>query len=137
MILIPTRVGPSAIHGLGLFTTRAVKAGEPIWRFVPGFDQRFLPETVEALPSPAREHVLWFAYVDMADGCRVLSGDLTCFMNHSDKPNTGIPSMMDDTTTTYALRDLAEGEEITCDYLAFDADAERKLRPSHQPSGPS
>lgn len=131
MILIPTRVGPSAIHGLGLFTARAVKAGEPIWRFVQGFDQRFSPETVAALPSPAREHVLWFAYVDMADGYRVLSGDLTCFMNHSDTPNTGIPPTMGETTTTYSLRDLAEGEEITCDYRAFDADAERKLSPGH------
>lgn len=127
MILIPTRVRPSAIHGLGLFTVRTVKAGEPIWRFVEGFDQRFSPEKVAALPSPAREHVMWFAYEDQVDGHRVLSGDLTCFMNHSDTPNTGIPSGMRETTTTYALRDLAEGEEITCDYRAFDADAGRKL----------
>lgn len=127
MILIPTRVGPSAIHGLGLFTARAVKSGEPIWRFVEGFDQRFSPEKFATMPSPAREHVMWFAYVDMADGHRVLSGDMTCFMNHSDKPNTGIPSGLLETTTTYALRDLAAGEEITCNYRAFDADAARKL----------
>jgi SET domain-containing protein len=29
---------------------------------------------------------------------------------------------------TCALRDIAAGEELTCDYRAFDAEAEAKLR---------
>ncbi len=127
MILVRTRVAPSTIHGLGSFAAEEIPLGTPIWRFVIGFDQEVVPAAFETLPSEAQAHIRWFAYVDASTGNRVLSGDHCCFMNHSASPNTGAPSGAAPPITTVALRDIAAGEELTCDYRAFDAEAAIKL----------
>jgi SET domain-containing protein len=127
MMLVRTRVAPSKIHGLGLFAVEFISQGRPIWRFQAGFDHDFSPEQFAALPAPACEHARWFAFTDQVTGHVVLSGDHACFMNHSARPNTGVPPNTPPPVTTVALRDIAAGEEITCDYFAFDADAPRKL----------
>lgn len=129
MLLVKTRVGPSSIHGLGLYAVETIPQGTAIWRFCPGFDREFPLETLAGFPDPAREHIRWFSFVDKASGCAVLSGDHACFMNHSPTPNTGAPSDAIPPVTTVALREIPAGEEITCDYHAFDADAVRKLTP--------
>lgn len=127
MILVRTRVAPSTIHGLGLFAVEIIPRGTAIWRFELAFDREFSPEQFAALPSQAQAHLRWFAYVDASTGNRVLSGDHCCFMNHSASPNTGAPSGASPPITTVALRDIAAGEELTCDYHAFDAEAALKL----------
>ena len=127
MIFIETRVAPSAIHGLGLFTVHAVPRGTPVWKFQPGFDREFSPAQFAALPPEAQRHLRWFAFLDLADGKWVLSGDHACFMNHSVSPNTGAMPDAAPPVVTVTLRDLAADEEITCDYFAFDDEAARKL----------
>lgn len=127
MMLIRTRVAPSTIHGMGLFTVEPVAQGTPIWRFEPGFDHDFSPEQFAALPPLAREHTRWFSFVSKTDGHLIRSGDHACFINHSPKPNSGATPDAVSPITTVALRDLAAGEEITCDYFAFDAEASPKL----------
>lgn len=126
-MLIRTRVAPSVIHGMGLFAAEAVPKGTPVWRFEAGFDREFSPEVVASLPTGAREHLRWFGYISADTGRVVLSGDHSCFMNHSATPNTGAPAESPPPFTTVALRDLAAGEEITCDYSSFDADTAWKL----------
>lgn len=126
MLLIKTRVGPSAIHGLGLFAVEAAPRGTPIWRFEPDFDREFSAAQMAAFPEPAREHLRWFGFFSR-DGRVTLSGDHSCFMNHSAEPNTGAPTDAVAPVTTVALRDIVAGEELTSDYFAFDADAARKL----------
>jgi len=127
MMLIPNRVQPSAIHGLGLFTVAFVPAGTPVWRYLPGFDHDFSPADFAALPPLARAHVRWFCFVSRYNGHVILSGDHACFINHSPPPSTGAPPDAPSPVTTVALRDLAVGEEITCDYFAYDADTPWKL----------
>lgn len=127
MLLIRTQVRPSSIHGLGLFAVMPVPRGTPIWRFEAGFDRLFPRNSPEALPDLIREHLNWFAYVRREDGALVLSGDHACFMNHAAPPNTGMPPHALADGPTVALRDIAAGEELTCDYFAFDAHAARKL----------
>ncbi|MFO1461482.1 MAG: SET domain-containing protein [Verrucomicrobiota bacterium] len=127
MMLIRTVVRPSSIHGMGLFALERIPKGTEIWRFEPGFDRTFAPETVQALPPLVRDHIHWFAYRSHEDGQWVLSGDHTCFMNHSEAPNTGtLPDTLPPVTTV-ALRDIPAGEELTCDYRAFDLEASKKL----------
>jgi SET domain-containing protein len=128
MMLIETRVQPSAIHGLGLFTVKSVARGTPVWKFQPGFDREFSPAEFAALPPAAQQHLRWFAFLDGNNGQWILSGDHACFMNHSSMPNTGAPSDAKPPVVTVALRDLAAGEEITCNYFSFDAEAAGKLR---------
>lgn len=127
MMLIRTRVGPSAIHGLGLFAAESVAKGTPVWRFERGFDQEFSSEEAAALPAHTREHLRGYGFVSREDGRIVKSGDHACFMNHAAPPNTGAARGATGPVTTVALRDIAAGEELTCDYGAFDADAEWKL----------
>jgi SET domain-containing protein len=127
MMLVRTRVGPSRIHGSGLFAVDPLPAGTPIWRFQPGFDHDFAPEQFAALPAIAREHTRWFCFVSKADGHVILSGDHACFINHSPEHNTGAPPNAPAPVTTVALRDSAAGEEITCDYWSYDADTPWKL----------
>ncbi len=126
-MLIKTHVAPSTVHGLGLFAEEFIPRGTPVWRCQPGFDRDFPPQQVEAWPLAAREHVRWFSFVRPADGHFILSGDHACFMNHSAEPNTGAAPGTVEPVTTVACRDIAPGEELTCDYYAFDADAPRKL----------
>lgn len=135
MLLIPARVGPSRIHGNGLFATQAVLASTPIWRHHPGFDPVLAAKEVESLPEAARNHVHWFGFQSAEDRSWHLSGDLACFMNHDPHPNTGRPANQDGPVVTVALRDIAEGEELTCDYRAFDAAIAEKLGPGTDPSG--
>ena len=126
MMLVSHRVAPSAIHGFGLFAAQFVPRGTPVWRFVAGFDREFSPEAVASLPVPAQAHLRWFGFVSRETGCVTLAGDHACFMNHASYPNTGAPDAVGPVTTV-ALRDIAAGEEMTCDYPAFDDDAARKL----------
>lgn len=125
MILIPVRVGPSPIHGLGLFVSEAVGRGTPVWRFDAGFDREFSPEQVAAFPPSVQAHIRWFGWINRANGRWVLSGDHACFMNHAFPPNTGARAGEEYTVT---LADLAVGTELTCDYRAFDGAAAEKLQ---------
>lgn len=127
MLLVKTRLAPSSIHGMGLFAAEAIPRGTPFWRFEPGFDQAISSERFASLPELTRQHIRWFAFRDEAVGPYVLSGDFCCFMNHSSEPNTGAPSDAQPPITTIAVRDIAAGEELTCDYFAFDAEAAQKL----------
>ena len=131
VLLIPTDLAPSRIHGLGVVTRGPVSAGTPVWRFQPGFDVIFGPEAVRALPESAREFLRHYAYLDAATSGYVLNADHGRFMNHSETPNTGMGpggGGEGDTVVTVALCDLPAGTELTCDYRAFDADVAWKLR---------
>jgi len=127
MMLIATRVQPSAIHGLGLFAVNFIPVGTPVWKFQPGFDHDFSPAQFAALPPLARQHTRWFCFVSQTDGHVILSGDHACFINHASNPNTGAPPAAGPPVVTVALRDIAAGEEITCNYFAYDADTPWKL----------
>ena len=127
MILVKTRVAPSTIHGMGLFAVEAIPRGTLVWRFAPGFDREFTPEQFAALPAEAQAHLRWFAYVDRKAGVWVLSGDHSCFMNHSADPNTGAPNDATPPVVTTALREIGASEELTCNYWEFDDEAGKKL----------
>ena len=129
MLLIATRVAPSAIHGLGVFAGQFIADGSPIWRFAPEFDREFSPKQFSELPAQAQAHTRWFAFVNSQSGHWILSGDHACFMNHSPRPNTGALPNSVSPVTTVALRDIAAGEELTCNYFAFDGHAKQKLGP--------
>jgi SET domain-containing protein len=126
MMLIETRVQPSAIHGMGLFAAKFIPRGAAVWKFQPGFDHDFSPAQFAALPALARQHTRWFCFVSKNDGHVILSGDHACFINHSLNPNTGASSGASP-VVTIALRDIAAGAEITCNYFDYDADTPWKL----------
>jgi SET domain-containing protein len=112
---------------MGLFAVHFVPRGTPVWKFQPGFDHDFSPAQFAALPALARAHTRHFCFVSKADGHVILSGDHACFINHSTNPNTGAPPTPTEPVVTVALRDIAAGEEIMCNYFDYDADTRWKL----------
>ena len=128
MFVVKTRLAPSQIHGLGTFADEFIPQGSTIWVFHPGFDLEFSPDDLEGLPSFTRERIMHFAYVSLRTGKGMLCADDARFMNHSCCPNTMDGTDPNGYQATIATKDIQVGEEITCDYYEFDADASRKLR---------
>jgi uncharacterized protein len=124
MLLIKTFVRASAVHGLGLFAAAAIPKHTPIWRFDPWLDRIISPGDLLALPEAAREFVSQYGF-RLVDGGWIVDGDNARFMNHGSPPNQG--KLEKDAPHTVALRDIAAGEEILCDYYAFDTEAGAKL----------
>ncbi len=116
MLLVPTHLGPSSIHGIGAFASAAIPAGTKIWEFQPGLDLIVPDALVDRLPASARDFVRIYAFRSSYwPGGFVLCFDHSRFINHSATPNTD-----NRTEFTYAVRDIAAGEEITCDYGELD-----------------
>ena len=115
MFVIKTRVGPSPIHGTGVFACENVAIGGPVWRFHPPFDHILPEQDIAALPEAARQYLQIYAYTSLDLGGRlVLSGDHARFINHSDDPNPDARPVL-----SIARKSIASGDEITCDYGAF------------------
>ena len=118
MFIIQTRIGPSTIHGTGVFADEDVAQGQPIWQFAPGLDLVVPAQTIAAAPKAFQAYMDMYAYVSpLVAGGMILSCDHAKFLNHSDDPNTEIRGH-----TTHARRDIRRGEELTCDYRICVAD---------------
>jgi SET domain-containing protein len=119
MLLITTYVAQSQIEGLGVFSGEFVPRGSLLWSLNPKFDI-FVHETeIGALPPHMRTFIARYSYPHLEmPGYRVVDVDNGRFMNHSLAPNTDFRIF----DKGYALADIAEGEEITCNYHEFDPD---------------
>ncbi len=121
MLLVPTRKEQSPIHGTGLFAAEPIPAGTPTWRFTPGIDLSIHPDAVKQFTEVSRDWFLMYAYLDIRTGLYVLCADDARFMNHSETPNVGGNYEQEPVFgVDVAQRDIAEGEELTCDYRTFD-----------------
>ena len=116
MMLVRCRVGPSTVDGLGAFADELIRAGQPVWRLDPQLDRLLDPATLGDLPAVPREFLNRHAYWDAGHGALVLCCDDARFMNHSATPN--VSEVRD--ACCVALRDIAAGEELTCDYHQLD-----------------
>jgi uncharacterized protein len=128
MLTVKTRLGPSAIEGIGLFADEDIPQGTVTWRYMPGYDRLFTTAEIAALPEPARSNLLNHLYRDDTSGTYVFCLDNAHFMNHAADPNTaGVHANGAIEGYDVATRDICKGEEMTCDYRTFDADYRAKL----------
>jgi SET domain-containing protein len=119
MLLISTYVAPSQIEGLGVFAGEFVPAGNLIWSLNPKFDIFFLETELAPLPPHVQTFLARYSYPHLEmPGYRVVDVDNGRFMNHSLTPNTDFRVF----DKGYALVDIAQGDEITCNYHEFDPD---------------
>jgi SET domain-containing protein len=133
MLLVKTRIAPSAIHGIGIFADEFIPKGTIIWEFTHGFDVYLTAEEIQTLPAPAQAQMLKYCHREVDNAKYVLCADDARFFNHSDEPNTvDLPGLEG---PTIAARDIGIGEELTGDYWDFDADAAFKLR-TERPTRP-
>lgn len=126
MMLVKARTGPSSIHGVGLFAKEAIAKGMKVWEFTTGFDLVLSKEEVAHLSEAAREQFLNYAYVSKESGKYILCSDDARFFNHQKDSNITclIPpgAHIENALECFAIRDISAGEEITNDYIEFDAD---------------
>jgi len=118
MLLVNTYVAPSEIEGVGVFAAEAIPAGARIWRLEPGFDRLIRCSDLLTMAPNLQAFVDRYAYPMLDDpDTLIVELDNGRFMNHdADDPNT----RFDDPDAGFALRDIAAGEELTCNYAEFD-----------------
>ncbi|BAQ16540.1 SET domain-containing protein [Methyloceanibacter caenitepidi] len=117
MLLISTYVGLSSIEGLGVFADEFVPRGTLIWLYNPKFDILVGDTDVDALPPHMQNYIARYSYPHLErPGFRVIDVDNGKYMNHSRTPNTDF-RLFD---RGFALTDIAQGDEITCNYREFD-----------------
>ena len=125
---VRTTLAPSPIAGIGLFAAEDIPAGTITWAWDPALDRTHTEAELQRLDPAVRAFLDRYAYWEPSLNAYALCVDNARFMNHSDDPNTGgtydgfPPGGAD-----VALRDIKAGEEMTCDYRAFDRDAAAKL----------
>lgn len=115
MLTIRTRVGPSPIHGLGVFALEPAAVGTVVWRYEPAFDRLIEDGLLAQAPPAFRAFLDTYAYRSLeVSGGLILPCDHARFLNHSDDPNTAERPF-----ESFACRSIAVGDEMTCNYGAF------------------
>jgi SET domain-containing protein len=120
MLLVATRIGPSRIHGTGVFAVSPIAAGTAVWRFERGLDLELDPRVADGLPEHVRSFLAHYGYIDRRAKRLILCFDHARFINHSDNPNVAPNYSEHPLGLDVAVRDIAADEEITVDYAGFD-----------------
>lgn len=100
--------------GYGVIATQHIPKGTILWALDP-LDQVFTAEQVRKLGPALWPHMERYSYVN-GQGMRVLCWDHGRFMNHSCDPVSLSPGV----DFELAVRDVAPGDEITCDYASLN-----------------
>jgi SET domain-containing protein len=114
MMMVETELRASPIHGIGVFVTERVRAGDLIWRFDGRIDRVFSSEEMREMPERLQRFLRTYSTLHGDLNLWVLCGDNGRHFNHSDEPNTrslGIAFGED-----IAAADLEPGTELTSDY---------------------
>jgi SET domain-containing protein len=114
MLMVETELRESPIHGIGVFLTEPVQAGQLIWRFDSRIDRVFSDREMQEMPERLQRFLRTYSTLHGELKLWVLCGDNGRHFNHSDQPNTrslGI-AFGDDV----AADDLEPGTELTSDY---------------------
>ena len=57
MLMVSTYLAPSAIEGLGVFTSEFIERGRLIWSLNPKFDIFIRPEEIESYPAYLQDYI--------------------------------------------------------------------------------
>ena len=118
MIIVPTYLEKSPVHGFGVFAKELIKKGSKVWEFNPIFDVRFTDAEFERLPPSVKAEIEHHLYQPEPSGVLYYESTMGRYMNHSREPNVDFS----DVGVGWATRDIKPGEELTCDYRHFMAD---------------
>jgi len=141
MLQVLTFVGPSAIHGVGLFAADPIKKDTLIWVFDPIIDRIISNPAIDSVlsgcrhPEPLLKFIQHYGYMQagLSDATWILCLDDARFVNHSDTPNTYSKysdgsAPWDIFGSDYAACDINKGDEITSDYSLWDQQWYDKLK---------
>jgi SET domain-containing protein len=117
MLMVSTYLAPSAIEGLGVFAGESIKREHLLWSLNSQFDVFVKQSEIEELPPHMQDYLARYCYPHLEmPGLIVLDGDNGRYMNHSLAPNTDFRIF----DKGYALVDIGQGDELTCNYHEFD-----------------
>ena len=134
MLMVDTELRPSSIHGIGVFLTEPVHAGQLIWRFDSRIDRVFADAEIAEMPARLRNFLRTYSTLHDEMKLWVMCGDNGRHFNHSDTPNTH--SMGVAFGDDVAAFDLPAGTELTSDYRTI-CDAMRASMDFSQPQSES
>lgn len=116
MLRVKTKLGKSAIHGVGLFADQYIPKGTVTWEYDERFDTAYTEDETKLMSDVAREQFFHYAYLDKKINKYVLCFDDQRFINHSvSRANIDSTPRRD-----VANRDIQIGEELFCDYDKYD-----------------
>ncbi len=121
MLLIKTKIKESGIHGIGLFADQFIPKGTEIWKFTPGFDQKFTREQILSFPDLLQIYIYKYCWRSKKSKLYCFSADNGKYFNHSKNPNV-LSEYRDDEeeVITVTIKDIEIGEEILDDYSSFE-----------------
>ena len=120
MLCVETKIGPSKIHGIGLFAAEFIPKGTVVWRFTPGFDARFTAQQILRLPAAVQIYLTCYAWKSKKSGLYCLASDGAKHFNHSNTPNCRSRYEPEEPeVVTRAVKNIRVGTEITDDYASF------------------
>jgi len=114
-------IGESALHGRGTFVTEAVAVGEvvEVWgEQVAGKTTVTYTSDLQAVASARRDGKVVMQWDEDLFSIEDEGADDGYFLNHSCESSLGFK----DAFTLVARRAIAPGEEVTLDYVLFEAD---------------
>jgi hypothetical protein len=114
MLLVPTELRASQIHGVGVFLLAPVQKGGVVWRFSSRIDRVYTEDEFNTLPALLQDFIK--TYACWHEGLRLykLSGDNLRHCNHSD--TTNLVTAGGPFGDGVARFDLESGTELTEDY---------------------
>jgi len=62
MLLIPTYVAASGIHGLGVYAAKKIKKGQKVWIFDPHWDHQISDQDFDGLAQVQKKFLKIYAY---------------------------------------------------------------------------
>jgi hypothetical protein len=120
MLLVKTKIKESSIHGIGLFADQFIPKGTEIWKFTPGFDQKFTREQILGFPKLLQIYICKYCWRSRKSNLYCFSADNGKYFNHSENPNV-LSEYRDDEeeVVTVATKDIEIGDEILDNYNSF------------------
>lgn len=113
MLLVPTEIRSSSIHGIGLFAKEFIPKGVVIWRFDSRIDRVYGDEELKEMPQELREFIEIYSCWHSSTGLWTMCCDNSRFMNHAENPNLVSTEGFDPVPSA---RDIQAGEELTINY---------------------
>lgn len=115
MMMVRCSLAPSAT-GLGVFTQGPIRKGALIRLYDSRFDISYFRDDLDHVPTHFRDFLERYSHQHPTDPDRiVLDCDEGRFMAHSDHPNVDLTNP----ARGIAARDIAAGEELSCDHTQF------------------
>lgn len=115
MLMVNTYIGPSRIHGTGLFAARDISEGEEIWSYHPVTCQKYtVSKFLHQCYKLSFEEILSLLnYSYIRDNFVYSINDNTKYINHSLRANVALVSPFSEV----AIKNIKKGEEILENYF--------------------